>query len=74
VGLGAVHWPSFILSFVLHAAVFVLSFVGFNLDFFLKPQEPQVVEVTFGVEVPSQIKAAPPKKDDPMSDAEPQPE
>lgn len=71
---GLLHWPSVTLSLVIHGAVLALTVFGIGLDFLRPPEDFAVVEVTFGVEVPSRVRAAPPKKPDPNSEVPPEPE
>jgi TonB family protein len=59
----------------IHVAGALLAVVGVDLSFLEKPREEQIVEVTFGLEVPSRVNAAPqPKTVDPAAESPPQPD
>ena len=69
-----IHVPSFLLSLALHSLVIALTVYGIDLEFLRRAEDTAIVEVTFGVEVPSQVRAQPPKPEDPKAQTPPQPD
>jgi TonB family protein len=56
----SVHVPTLALSAAIHLGGLGIWMLGPELDLFHKDVEPDVVEVTFGVEVPAQLKQSSP--------------